>query len=46
MEYREIENIEQKKLGVRKNGEVLKWFKETKNQGRRAIGLRGHEVKE
>ena len=31
---------------MRKNGEVLKWFTETKNQGRRAIGLRGHDVRE
>ena len=38
MEYGRILN--KKKLGVRKNGEVLRWYTETVNQGKRAMGLR------
>jgi hypothetical protein len=30
---------------VRKNGEIFRWFTETKNQGRRAMGLRELEVR-
>jgi hypothetical protein len=38
--------LNKKKPGVRKNGEIFRWFTETKNQGRRAMGLRGLEVRE
>jgi hypothetical protein len=41
-----LRTLNKKKLGVRKNGEIFKWFIETKNQGRRAMGLRGLEVRE
>ena len=30
---------------MRKNGEIFRWFTKTKNQGRRAMGLRGLEVR-
>ena len=38
--------MNKKKLGVRKNGEIFRRFTETKNQGRRAMGLRELEVRE